>query len=69
MFSSFSGEWETPREFFSEVNDVFHFNLDVCATRSNAKCGRYFTKAENGLTQTWNGVCRMNPPYGREISL
>ena len=51
MFSSSSSEWETPREFFDAVNDVFHFGLDVCATRSNTKCGRYFTREENGLTQ------------------
>jgi phage N-6-adenine-methyltransferase len=69
MFSSSSGEWETPREFFDAVNDVFHFSLDVCATRGNAKCGRYFTKEENGLMRTWSGVCWMNPPYGREIAL
>jgi phage N-6-adenine-methyltransferase len=69
VFTSASGEWETPREFFGAVNDVFHFSLDVCATRFNAKCGRYFTKVDNGLARTWSGVCWMNPPYGREISL
>jgi phage N-6-adenine-methyltransferase len=69
MFTSASDEWETPREFFDEVNDIFHFDLDVCATRGNAKCRRYFTKAENGLRRIWRGVCWMNPPYGREISL
>jgi phage N-6-adenine-methyltransferase len=69
MFSSSSCEWETPREFFDAVNDVFHFSLDVCATRANAMCGRYFTKADDGLSREWRGVCWMNPPYGREISL
>jgi phage N-6-adenine-methyltransferase len=69
MFSSTSGEWETPREFFDTVDAVFHFTLDVCATHDNAKCGRYFTKAEDGLSQAWSGVCWMNPPYGREIAL
>ena len=69
MFTSVTAEWETPREFFDAVNDVFHFNIDVCATHANAKCGRYFTKTEDGLLQTWSGICWMNPPYGREISL
>ena len=69
VFTSASDEWETPREFFDAVDAVFHFTLDVCATRDNAKCGRYFTKEEDGLTRTWSGVCWMNPPYGREISL
>jgi phage N-6-adenine-methyltransferase len=69
MFTSASGEWETPREFFDAVNAIYRFDFDVCATHANAKCGRYFTKEENSLTQTWSGVCWMNPPYGREISL
>ncbi|MDR0654532.1 MAG: phage N-6-adenine-methyltransferase [Synergistaceae bacterium] len=69
MFTSETDEWETPREFFDAVNAVYRFDLDVCATHANAKCGRHFTKEENGLTQKWSGVCWMNPPYGREISL
>jgi phage N-6-adenine-methyltransferase len=69
MFSSVSDEWETPREFFDALDAVFHFTLDVCATRDNAKCKRYYTKAENGLSREWSGICWMNPPYGREISL
>ena len=68
MFTSGSSDWETPQEFFDAVNEVFHFDLDVCATLGNAKCERYFTEAEDGLSQTWDGVCWMNPPYGREIS-
>jgi phage N-6-adenine-methyltransferase len=69
VFTSVTDEWGTPREFFDAVNEVYRFNLDVCATSANAKCGRYFTKTEDGLTQMWSGVCWMNPPYGREISL
>ena len=69
MFTSVTDEWETPLEFFDVVNAVYHFDLDVCATHVNAKCRQYFTKEENGLTQKWSGVCWMNPPYGREISL
>jgi phage N-6-adenine-methyltransferase len=69
MFTSVTDEWETPREFFDAVNAIYHFDLDVCATHANTKCKQYFTKAEDGLTQTWCGVCWMNPPYGREISL
>jgi hypothetical protein len=30
MFSSASGNWETPKEFFDAVNAVFHFTLGVC---------------------------------------
>jgi phage N-6-adenine-methyltransferase len=68
MFSSASDEWETPQEFFDALDAVFHFMLDVCATHVNAKCGRYYTKEDDGLLQAWSGVCWMNPPYGWEIS-
>lgn len=66
-FSSQSDNWATPREFFDELNREFHFNLDVCASESNAKCESYFTVEDNGLAQQWSGTCFMNPPYGRTI--
>jgi len=66
-FSSETDEWPTPQDFFDRLNEEFGFTLDVCATPENAKCPRYFTKRENGLLQRWEGVCWMNPPYGREI--
>jgi len=66
-FSSKTDEWTTPQDFFDRLNEEFHFTLDVCATPENTKCRRYFTKHENGLLQKWEGVCWMNPPYGRVI--
>lgn len=60
-------DWETPPEVFEPLDAEFHFTLDVCATAENAKCARYFTEEEDGLAQDWDGVCWMNPPYGREI--
>lgn len=62
-----SVEWETPRSYYDELNAVYHFDLDVCATASNAKCSRYFTREQDGLRQTWTGRCWMNPPYGNDI--
>lgn len=67
MFTSTTDEWETPQDLFDALDIVFHFTLDVCATADNAKCERYYTKEEDGLNQKWDGVCWMNPPYGREI--
>lgn len=67
MFSSRADDWETPQWLFDQLNAEFGFKLDVCATPDNAKCERYYTKAEDGLAQDWRGVCWMNPPYGREI--
>lgn len=67
-FSSATDEWETPQALFDELSWIFGgFTLDPCATRSNAKCARFFTSAENGLAQRWEGKVFMNPPYGRSI--
>jgi site-specific DNA-methyltransferase (adenine-specific) len=68
-FSSASCEWATPHELFTRWSaQLGPFDLDVCATPDNAKCARFFTKAEDGLRQPWTGKVWMNPPYGDEIS-
>ena len=68
MFSSKTDLWETPQDFFDELDQEFHFELDVCATNDNHKCDCYFTPEQDGLSQDWDcDVCWCNPPYGREI--
>ena len=67
LLSSNTCEWETPQLFFDALNAEYHFDVDVCATENNAKCERYYSKEQDGLSQQWKGVCWMNPPYGREI--
>lgn len=67
MFSSKSDLWETPQSFFDALDKESHFDLDVCALPENAKCSRYYTPKEDGLSQPWKGVCWCNPPYGRRI--
>jgi len=67
-FSSQNDDWETPADFFAELDAIFHFDLDACATPHNAKCPRFFTKEEDALKQPWSGTVWMNPPYGREIA-
>ncbi len=67
LFSSVKDDWETPQHLFDELNQEFGFELDVCADESNAKCKRYFTVEDDGLNMKWEGVCWMNPPYGRVI--
>lgn len=67
-FSSKTHEWSTPQDLFDKLNEEFHFTLDPCATRENAKCAKFYTKEDNGLSQKWLGESVfMNPPYGREI--
>ena len=67
MFSSKTGEWATPEEFFEKLDWRFGpFDLDPCADPTNAKCANFFTEAENGLTKNWEGFTSfINPPYGR----
>ena len=68
MFTSNTDEWATPQDFFDKVNDEFHFTVDVCATKENAKVTKFFTKEQDGLKQDWTGeTVWCNPPYGRNI--
>ena len=65
MVSSKSNEWETPVALFDDLDSEFHFTLDPCATKDNAKCSRFYTQKENGLKQSWaDEIVFMNPPYG-----
>jgi phage N-6-adenine-methyltransferase len=67
-FRSETDEWATPQEVFDELDREFGFDLDPCATHENAKCARYFTRADDGLVQEWRGLVFMNPPYGPAIA-
>ena len=67
-FASRSADWSTPADLFAELNDIFHFDLDACASAENAKCARFFTKEQDALSQHWQGTVWMNPPYGQEIA-
>ena len=69
LFSSNTNEWATPQKIYDELNKEFNFNLDPCATPENAKCKRYFTQSDNGLSQSWdNSNVFCNPPYGRKLA-
>lgn len=67
MMSSATDQWATPQELFDDLDNIYHFTLDVCASDWNAKCDQYFDEEQNGLAQEWVGTCWMNPPYGRTI--
>ena len=67
LFTSKTDLWETPQDFFDKLDNEFHFDLDVCALPENAKCEKYYTPQENGLSQPWRGTVWCNPPYGRQI--
>lgn len=68
MFSSATDLWATPQDFFDKLNAEFHFTLDPCACPDNAKCAKFYTKHDDGLSQNWSGeTVFCNPPYGRSI--
>lgn len=67
LYSSANEVWETPQDLFDSLDAEFHFDIDVCALPSNAKCDHFFTPDQDGLKQKREGVCWMNPPYGRKI--
>ena len=60
-----SDEWETPRALFAFLDRFFRFDVDVCASSQNAKCRQFFSKDQNGLSQTWPAgrTYWMNSPY------
>lgn len=57
-------EWYTPPQIIKACGD---FDLDpatsLTAWNINKSAKRYFTLAENGLTQKWHGRVWLNPPY------
>lgn len=38
LLSSVKMDWQTPKDFFWELDQEFHFGLDVAASPENAKC-------------------------------
>lgn len=64
LLSTGKNDWETPQDFFEELDKEFHFTLDPCANELNHKCKKFYTEKENGLLQDWVGeVVYCNPPY------
>lgn len=68
LLSTGKDDWETPLEFFKELDKEFHFTLDPCCTEKTAKCKRFYTERENGLLQDWGGeTVFCNPPYSTKL--
>jgi phage N-6-adenine-methyltransferase len=55
----------TDQTFFDSLSERFGgFTLDVAAAPHNAKCERFFTVEDDGLSQSWTGQkVWCNPPY------
>ncbi len=69
LFSSNTGDWATPQDFFDQVAKRFRFALDAAASPSNAKCPIFYSleNGDDGLTLPWANTTWLNPPYGRGI--
>ena len=78
LFSSKSNQWETPQWLFDHMNELYKFEVDVCASEQNAKCPIFFTEEDDALGDPWNKMLAdrgherassfwCNPPYGRDI--
>lgn len=54
----------TVPEVFDPLHRVYGFTIDVAAAAHNTKCPRYYTRADDGLAQSWEGESVWcNPPY------
>lgn len=58
-------EWYTPGWLFDALG--LRFDIDVCAPTDRTHCAvpaeRFFTEADDGLAQDWDGLVWCNPPY------
>lgn len=67
MLSTGKDDWETPDQFFDELNKEFNFTLDPCATNKNNKCKKFFTLEDDGLKMDWGKeIVFCNPPYSKK---
>ena len=62
-YSSSKQDWETPPDLFDALDSEFGFDLDVCATRRNAKVADYLSPEDDALAPPWRGACYCNPPF------
>lgn len=59
-----SDDWYTPREIFAALG--LQFDLDPCSPGPGhwVPAHRIYTIADDGLSQDWEGMVFMNPPFG-----
>lgn len=70
MYSSNRDDWETPQDFFDNLDREFHFTLDPCSDNNNCKCEKHYTIEDDGLSKDWGGeTVFCNPPYGRKSTI
>lgn len=70
LFSTGKDNWQTPHDFFAELDDSHAFTLDAAADRDNHKTRRWWGpggEREDALTDPWptNEHIWLNPPYSK----
>lgn len=56
----------TPDAFFAPLHAAHRFTVDAAASAENAKRPRFWTRDDDGLSQSWAGErVWLNPPYSR----
>ena len=62
---SLNQEYETPDELFNPLNDEFHFDIDICASKFNHKLEKYYTKDDDCFSKDWSTTSWINPEFIR----
>lgn len=61
--------YETPPWLFNPLNDLFSFDIDLCASKDNALVPEYFDEERDSLKQCWSAHAThafCNPPFSKE---
>ena len=63
--ASLSDEYETPKEFFLMLCDLFNVKpiLDASANINNTKCPYWYSKEDDALSKSWDLDTWVNPPH------
>lgn len=67
-YNSGRDDYMTPPDIYEPILKLFDrdkFDIDVCCTKRNIPANIHYTKNENGLLQTWSGLCFCNPPWNK----
>lgn len=66
VWSADKDEWSTAQDFYDGLNAKYKFTLDPSADATNAKCAKFYTIDDDGLTKDWGGeTVFCNPPYSK----